>query len=240
MTLENTSDGQRYKLIALHASGWRPRPKLPIDPVWARSLARDESGFGLIELLIAMVILQVALLALVGAFGAGSFALGRASMQHRPVIADQQMELYRSMTYDAIGLDTAAAPDHRDLHRDTSVCPAGQKPVCGNTGPVNNPARAPGAVLPRAARRACRVLLGERHQSVHCPSPVNNASTPASPDARTYYVDTYIKYGTLIAAQRPAKQVSVVVREETTSKELAVIISTFDCATGNPTNASPC
>ena len=100
---------------------------------------RDESGFGLIELLIAMVVLQVALLALVGAFGAGSFALGRASkINTAAVMADQQMELYRSMPYDAIGLDTAGAPTTGTYIGDTTVCPASQTPVCGNTGPVNN------------------------------------------------------------------------------------------------------
>jgi hypothetical protein len=69
---------------------------------------------------------------------------------------------------------------------------------------------------------------------------VSSSSTPASPDGRNYYVDSYIKYGTLIAGQRPAKQVAVVVREDTSSKILAVVVSTFDCATGNPTTASPC
>jgi hypothetical protein len=69
---------------------------------------------------------------------------------------------------------------------------------------------------------------------------VNSVSTPPSPDSRTYYVDTYIKYGTLTAGQRPAKQISIVVREDTTAKELAVIASTFDCATGNAANAAPC
>ena len=69
---------------------------------------------------------------------------------------------------------------------------------------------------------------------------VNGVSTPASPDGTTYYVDTYIKYGTLIAGQRPAKQVSIVVREDATSKELALIASTFDCSTGNAANTAPC
>ncbi|MEA2478788.1 MAG: hypothetical protein QOJ07_710, partial [Thermoleophilaceae bacterium] len=71
----------------------------------------SEEGFGLIELLIAMVILQIALLALVGAFGAGAAALARAARANSgQALANQQMELYRSMTYDAIGLDTAGAP----------------------------------------------------------------------------------------------------------------------------------
>ena len=204
--------------------------------------ARDESGFGLIELLISMVVLQVALLALVGAFGAGSVALGRASkINTAAVLADQQMELYRSMPYDAIGLDTAGAPTTGTYIGDTTVCPASQTPVCGNTGPVNNT---------NNSAWSCTAASGTSSVSTYfsanginpCTAHrlVNSSSTPASPDGRTYYVDTYLKYGTLISGQRPAKQVSVVVREDTTAKELAVVASTFDCSTGNPANVAPC
>ncbi len=203
---------------------------------------RDESGFGLIELLISIVVLQIALLALVGVFGASSFALGRASkINTAAVLADQQMELYRSMPYDAIGLDTASAPTTGTYIGDTTVCPTGQNPVCGNTGPVNNT---------NNSLWSCTAASGTSSVSTYfsanginpCTAHrvVNGVSTPASPDGRTYYVDTYIKYGTLIAGQRPAKQVSVVVREDATSKELALIASTFDCSTGNAANTNPC
>jgi Tfp pilus assembly protein PilV len=203
---------------------------------------RDESGFGLIELLISIVVLQIALLALVGAFGAGSVALGRAAkINTAAVLADQQMELYRSMPYDAIGLDTAAAPTTGTYIGDTTLCPTGQNPVCGNSGPVNNT---------NNSTWSCTAASGSTSVSTYfsanginpCTAHrvVNGVSTPPSPDARTYYVDTYIKYGTLTAGQRPAKQVSIAVREGTTSKELAVIASTFDCATGNAANAAPC
>jgi Tfp pilus assembly protein PilV len=202
----------------------------------------DESGFGLIELLISIVVLQIALLALVGAFGAGSVALGRAAkINTAAVLADQQMELYRSMPYDAIGLDTAGAPTTGTYIGDTTVCPASQNPVCGNTGPVNNT---------NNSTWSCTAASGSSSVSTYfsanginpCTAHrvVNSVSTPPSPDARTYYVDTYIKYGTLTAGQRPAKQVSIVVREDATAKELAVIASTFDCATGNAANAAPC
>jgi Tfp pilus assembly protein PilV len=202
----------------------------------------DESGFGLIELLISIVVLQIALLALVGAFGAGSVALGRAAkINTAAVMADQQMELYRSMPYDAIGLDTAGAPTSGTYIADTTVCPASQNPVCGNTGPVNNT---------NNSTWSCTAASGSSSVSTYfsanginpCAAHrvVNSVSTPPSPDARTYYVDTYIKYGTLTAGQRPAKQISIVVREDTTAKELAVIASTFDCATGNAANAAPC
>ena len=203
---------------------------------------RDESGFGLIELLISIVVLQIALLALVGAFGAGAVALGRAAkINTAAVLADQQMELYRSMPYDAIGLDTAAAPTTGTYIADTTVCPASQNPVCGNSGPVNNTNNSTWSCTAASGSSSVSTYFsanGVNPCTAH--RVVNSVSTPRSPDARTYYVDTYIKYGTLTTGQRPAKQVSIVVREEATSKELALIASTFDCATGNAANAAPC
>ena len=83
-----------------------------------------EHGFGLVELLIAMVVLQIALLAMIGVFGAGAVALGRASnVNTAATLADQQMELYRAMPYDAIGLDTAGAPTTGSYVSDTVACP---------------------------------------------------------------------------------------------------------------------
>jgi Tfp pilus assembly protein PilV len=203
---------------------------------------RDEAGFGLIELLISIVVLQIALLALVGAFGAGAVALGRAAkINTAAVLADQQMELYRSMPYDAIGLDTAAAPTTGTYIADTTVCPASQNPVCGNSGPVNNTNNSTWSCTAASGSSSVSTYFsanGVNPCTAH--RVVNSVSTPRSPDSRTYYVDTYIKYGTLTAGQRPAKQVSIVVREEATSKELALIASTFDCATGNAANAAPC
>ena len=40
--------------------------------------ARDESGFGMIELLMAIVMLNIGILAIVGALNSGALALGRA------------------------------------------------------------------------------------------------------------------------------------------------------------------
>lgn len=70
-----------------------------------------EDGFGLIELLIAMVILNVGLLAIIASFQAGIVTLSRASrITTAGVIADQQMELYRAITYDSIRLASATIP----------------------------------------------------------------------------------------------------------------------------------
>jgi type II secretory pathway pseudopilin PulG len=74
-------------------------------------LRTDEAGFGLIELLIAMIILNVGLLAIIASFQAGIVSLGRASrVTTAAVLADQQMELYRAITYDSIRLASSSIP----------------------------------------------------------------------------------------------------------------------------------
>jgi Tfp pilus assembly protein PilV len=76
-----------------------------------RRFRSDEQGFGLIELLIAMVILNIGILAIVAAFNAGIITLGRASrVTTAAVLADQQMELYRAIKYDSIRLASATIP----------------------------------------------------------------------------------------------------------------------------------
>lgn len=76
-----------------------------------KRLRADQDGFGLIELLIAMVILNVGLLAIIASFQAGVITLGRASrVTTAAVIADQQMELYRAITWDSIRLASSSIP----------------------------------------------------------------------------------------------------------------------------------
>ena len=68
--------------------------RLLADRSHVRERLRAEQGFGLIELLIAMVMLNVGILAIVGAFNSGIFALNRASrITTDSALADQQMEL---------------------------------------------------------------------------------------------------------------------------------------------------
>src|SRR5207248_10967111 len=65
--------------------------------------ARDESGFGMLELLMAMVMLNVGILAIVAAFSSGSTALARANrISTAGTLANKQMEVYRGLKYDNI------------------------------------------------------------------------------------------------------------------------------------------
>jgi prepilin-type N-terminal cleavage/methylation domain-containing protein len=66
-----------------------------------------EDGFGLIELMAAVAILTIALLALAAGYDQAFLSLHRASQKSvASELADQQMELYRSLPYASIGLDT--------------------------------------------------------------------------------------------------------------------------------------
>jgi type II secretory pathway pseudopilin PulG len=202
----------------------------------------SEAGFGLVELLIAMVILQIALLAIVGAFGAGSVALGRASRANTAqALANQQLELYRSMTYDPIGLDTTGAnapPTSGTYVADTTVCPANQTPVCGNTGPRNNPNTSSWSCT--AASGSTSVSLYYSANGINPCLAHRSVSGAGSPDGQSYYVDTYISLTTSSATQRAYKQISVVVRDGVTGKKLAKEITTLDCGTANPPGSAPC
>ena len=68
---------------------------------------RREDGFTLVELVIAMVVLAVGILALVAAYSSGYTALNRATrVSSATLIADSQMERFRALQYSAVKLNT--------------------------------------------------------------------------------------------------------------------------------------
>jgi Tfp pilus assembly protein PilV len=70
--------------------------------------ARSEAGFGMVELMAAMTIMLVGLLAVFGLFQAGIVQIRRASTATTAgAIADAEMERYRARLYSTIGLDNA-------------------------------------------------------------------------------------------------------------------------------------
>jgi type II secretory pathway pseudopilin PulG len=81
------------------------------DRTSVRAVLRRDGGFGLVELLIAMAMLNIGLLAVVAAFSSGIVSINRAGrITTGAVLADGQMELYRALTYNAIQLDPATIP----------------------------------------------------------------------------------------------------------------------------------
>ncbi len=61
-----------------------------------RRLAKSEEGFGLVEMLIAMVVMSIGISAIVAGYSSAILAVNRAkSTTTAGALADQQMEIYR-------------------------------------------------------------------------------------------------------------------------------------------------
>src|SRR5579862_843372 len=87
---------------------------------------RREDAFGLIELTFAMLILNIAILALVGSFNAGALALDRsAAISNGSTVADKVMEVYRDLPNDAIYLAAGTTPSCNTGGSDSGGWPAG-------------------------------------------------------------------------------------------------------------------
>jgi Tfp pilus assembly protein PilV len=82
---------------------------LPITEAMLRlrtaRLVRAEHGFGMIELLAAMTVMLIGILAVFGLFQASMIQLRRASTETTAAaLADAEMERYRAIRFDSIGL----------------------------------------------------------------------------------------------------------------------------------------
>ncbi len=73
------------------------------------SRARSEDGFLLVELVAAIVIISIAILALMAAYDEAFFSLrSAANTSSAGLLAENQLELYASLKYASIGLDASA------------------------------------------------------------------------------------------------------------------------------------
>ena len=177
---------------------------------------RSQEGFGLIELLMAMVMLNIGILAIVAAFNSGAVTLNRASrISTAAALADQQMELYRAIPYASIALDAKRSDDRQHVQ-------------------VRLDARRTRAY---SATRAHDDLRGAVANECNASRSIAGAN---SPDRKRYRVDTYIILSTTTTSPptptngRPVKIVTVVVRDggALTARPLVRIASTFDQSTG--------
>ena len=188
---------------------------LPIHHM-VRTRLRSERGFGLIELLMAMTMLNIAILALVAAFQGGSFALKRSGkISTASTLADQQMEIFRLNQYAAIYLDTPAEATARGVS--TYNCDTALGGCAGGMTQVT---------------ATCTALTGETGSP---PPRCNPSRLVFGPDQHYYRVDTYIvmQYPTGSATSRQNKLVTVVVRDgSNVATVLARESSTFDISTG--------
>jgi Tfp pilus assembly protein PilV len=175
-------------------------------------VGRDEAGFGLIELIISMAMLNIGILAIVASFNSGALALKRAAtVSTASVVADKQMELYRALKYTEIALDaTATATANADTVYQCD--PANKISAAGSCG---------GANQPTSVTTTCATLTPQ----------CNPRQTVSGPDQRSYRVDTYISWQTP-SNGRAVKLVTIVVRRTGEPAGLTRVASTFDESSG--------
>jgi type II secretory pathway pseudopilin PulG len=190
--------------------------KRAADSHYVYTRARDESGFGMLELVMAMVVLNIGILAIVAAFSSGNAALARASrVSTAAALANKQMESYRGLIYDNIVFITS--------EWNAAIADASYKADTAYTSNMQNPV-APKALVPTVA---------------NCPTSVPTTScdpsyTTDGADHRSYRVDTYLYYDAPGGGAQ-LKSITVVVRSATdTAHSYARVSSTFDSST-NPT-----
>ena len=176
--------------------------------------ARNDDGFLLVELIAAMLILTIALLALIGAYSLGYFAIGSAGKTSSAgLIANNQLELYSSLPYSSIGLDAATLTTVRsndaNYNTDESALPS------GTTGDVSI------------------TSCGSTAQCL----PVQ---TVTGADHKTYKVETFIR---LLAnpniSSRGEKVVTVVIRNLSASGSPKVLTMQTAFDTGSPSSSPP-
>lgn len=156
------------------------------------------------ELLLAMTILNIGLLALVASLNSGVFAIKRASqISTAATLADAQMELYRAIKYSALALDYDATNLTDATYR--------ADPVLG--GNVGNSV---------TTTTGCLTM----------PNYCNPSRVATGADHRQYRIDSYVTWTTPTSG-RQVKLVTVVIREaQSPFKLLSRQQSTFDESTG--------
>ena len=167
-------------------------------------LRSDEAGFGLVELLAAMIVLAVGIMALFAMFESGIRHIKRAStVTTAGALADKEMESFRAIRYASIGL-----PDSLVL---AAEAPYSSDPAYQASAPS------------RVDLAACG--------TPPCTTKVPVQALPGA-DGESYRVDTYVTWQA-VGAGRPVKLVTIVVRDaDDTSKVWARTASSFDRSTG--------
>jgi type II secretory pathway pseudopilin PulG len=180
---------------------------------------RSERGFGLLELLMAITMLNVGILAIVAAFNAGALALSRASRQSTATaVADTQMELFRGIKY-------------ANIQQTTSEWNSAVADATWTADSVYTSSTAMNSGSPTSPRALVPTVTT-------CPNSNANSCDPSfttsGPDGRSYRVDTYLYYDTPTSYGGQVKVVTVVVRNASDlSRSLARETSTFDVTTGS-------
>lgn len=169
----------------------------------------------MIELVCAMTIMSIGVMALFAMFQTGMTAVKRASaVTTASALADSEMEGYRAIKFEAIGLGQTAVQAADSTYTSATAYLAISSPTNQTTSTV--------VVTPCGS------------------SPCTNSvptKTVTGADGRSYRVDTYITWKAISNSSgttgRDAKFVTLIVKDSTTLRTYARVSSTFDLSTGS-------
>lgn len=170
---------------------------------------RSEDGLGLIEFVIALLIINVAIFALYLSFTAAGAAVLRANrVSTATVVAEKQIELYRAMLWNRIGLEASliSSAGASSVHTDDASWADAQTSYasCTTTVPECMPVQGP----------------------------------VTGPDGKSWRIDTYVSTLSSgaggVTNGRPVKRVTVTVRrwDAQSDPPLARLVAAFDRSTG--------
>jgi prepilin-type N-terminal cleavage/methylation domain-containing protein len=165
---------------------------------------RDERGFTMIELIAAMALLSIAILALMASYDSAFMSLhSSAKTSSAALIANNQLELYGSQPYSGIGLDSSTLSS---VLASDSVY-AADKAALGGSNPVD-------------------VTL-----SCSLPLPANclPVQTVVGADRHSYRLETFVRDITNVGSWTE-RQVTVIVRDTTVagSPKVVTLATAFD------------
>lgn len=177
----------------------------------------------MIEMIVTMVVITVALLTLGAAFDAAFFSLHQSARKSAAAnLAEQQLELFNTMSYTQIGLDSTKltsvkAADSTYSSDDAGLSGSDYSASCGSYN-------------------FCKPV-----QCTTCTYPVPKSDDPVGSDGRHYKVETFTKkvthalWGT--TGSNVTKIVTVIVRDPNLSGSPIVYqaSSGFDCGAANCT-----
>jgi type II secretory pathway pseudopilin PulG len=154
-------------------------------------LRREEAGFGLLELLMATVMLSIGLLALMGVFASGTTTLRNGALtSNGTAVADKVMEVYRELENCGIYLTSTTIPTsgqyYTQYYADTSAY--ANVGVYSGTNTLWVTEATNGTSYPpiKASSSSCLP------SPVPSPDPRNAVQTVTGPDGLGYLVFTYI------------------------------------------------
>jgi Tfp pilus assembly protein PilV len=180
--------------------------------------ARVDAGFGMIELLCAMCVMTVGIMATFAMFHGGAVQVARAAkVTTAAAIGDSEMENLRAIMYTGIGLDATDVAATDTTYKSATASFGAYKAVSDPTNQDNSM-----VVIPKCPGTPCTDLVPSK--------------TVTGADGKSYRVDTYITWQTTSTAGsvpgRNVKLVTIVVRGATTLNVYARIASSFDESTG--------